>query len=85
MKGFAGIDYVVVVGYLMINALIGSSFYRRKTTPEDYFLGGRCMRWLPVGISIIAADMSARIFLPLSFIVTMRRVAKPGIVELNLE
>ena len=59
MKGFQTIDYVVVVAYLCTIAAIGSSFYRRKSTAKDYFLGGRAMSWLPVGISIVAADLSA--------------------------
>ena len=59
MKGFALLDYLVVIGYLCAIAAFGSSFYRRKTTAEEYFLGGRSMSWLPAGISIIAADLSA--------------------------
>jgi len=59
MKGFATIDLVVLVSYLAIIVVIGSSFYRKRTTSKDYFLGGRAMGWLPVGISIIAADLSA--------------------------
>jgi SSS family transporter len=59
LKGFATLDYVVVVAYVFAIAALGSSFYRRKTTSKDYFLGGRSMSWLPVGISIIAADLSA--------------------------
>lgn len=59
MKGFATADYIIVIAYLCTIAAIGSSFYRRKSTPKEYFLGGRSMSWLPVGISIIAADLSA--------------------------
>jgi SSS family transporter len=59
MKGFAFLDYLVVVGYLCAIAAFGSSFYRRRTTAEEYFLGGRSISWLPAGISIIAADLSA--------------------------
>lgn len=59
MKTFSTVDYVAVLGYLFTIAAIGSSFYRRKSTAQDYFLGGRSMSWLPVGISIIAADLSS--------------------------
>jgi len=59
MKTFSAVDYGVVIGYLLVIAAIGSSFYRRKTTAKEYFLGGRSMWWLPVGISLIAADLSA--------------------------
>ncbi|MFN7992706.1 MAG: sodium/solute symporter [Bryobacteraceae bacterium] len=59
MKGFGTLDYVVLVGYLLLVASIGASFYRRRSTTRDYFLGGKKMSWLPVGISIVAADTSA--------------------------
>ena len=59
MKHLSTLDYAVVLGYLLVIASLGSSFYRRKSTAKEYFLGGRSMSWLPVGISIIAADLSA--------------------------
>ncbi|MCX6625374.1 MAG: sodium/solute symporter [Acidobacteria bacterium] len=59
MKGLSTLDLVVLLVYLAAIAGIGSSFYRRKSTARDYFLGGRSMSWIPVGISIIAADLSA--------------------------
>lgn len=59
MQGFTALDYGLVIGYLVLIAAIGSSFYRKKSTVKDYFLGGRAMSWLPVGISLVAADLSA--------------------------
>lgn len=59
MKGFSSLDYAVVLLYLVAVAGFGSSFYRRKSTATEYFLGGRSMPWLAAGISIIAADLSA--------------------------
>jgi len=59
MKGFSALDFGLVVGYLCLIAAIGSSFYRRKSTAKDYFLGGRSMPWFAVGISLVAADLSA--------------------------
>jgi SSS family transporter len=59
VKTFVLTDYAVVLGYLLIVATIGSSFYRKKSTPREYFLGGRSIPWLAAGISIIAADLSA--------------------------
>jgi SSS family transporter len=59
MKGFTPLDFALVIGYLLLIAGIGSSFYKRKSTAAEYFLGGRSMSWLPVGISLVAADMSA--------------------------
>jgi len=59
VRALGTIDLIVIVGYLLTIATIGMSFYRKNTTSRDYFLGGRAMWWLPVGISIIAADLSA--------------------------
>lgn len=59
MKGFGTLDYALVLGYLTLIAAIGTSFYKKKSSAKDYFLGGRAMSWLPVGISLVAADLSA--------------------------
>ena len=59
MKTFSALDYTAVVIYLLAIAAFGSSFYRRNSTAREYFLGNRSMSWLPAGISIIAADLSA--------------------------
>ena len=59
MKGFTNLDYAVVIIYLLGIAALGSSFYRRNSTAKDYFLGGKSFSWIPAGISIVAADMSA--------------------------
>ncbi|MBS1873307.1 MAG: sodium/solute symporter [Acidobacteria bacterium] len=53
------LDAIVIVAYLLLIGYIGSRSFQRGTTARDYFLGGRGMSWLPVGISIVAADMSA--------------------------
>ena len=59
MRRFSLLEYSILTGYLLLVAVLGASFYRRKATARDYFLGGRSMSWLPVGISIVAADLSA--------------------------
>lgn len=59
MRRFSLLEYGILAGYLLLVAILGASFYRRKATARDYFLGGRSMSWLPVGISIVAADLSA--------------------------
>jgi solute:Na+ symporter, SSS family len=59
VKEFTTLDTVTVLAYLLGISVIGSLFYKSKSTAKEYFLGGRAMSWLPVGISIIAADLSA--------------------------
>ncbi len=50
---------VAMMLYLLVVAALGSSFYRKHTSASEFFLGGRAMGWLPVGISIVAVDLSA--------------------------
>ncbi|HZQ21627.1 MAG TPA: sodium/solute symporter [Terriglobales bacterium] len=59
MKGLSAIDYAMASAYVLGITLLGASFYRKKATSQEYFLGGRGMWWLPAGISIVAADLSA--------------------------
>src|SRR5690242_1432081 len=59
MKGFATLDCAAIILYLLAILAIGSSFYRRRSTAKEYFLGGRSVSWLAAGISIVAADLSA--------------------------
>ncbi len=59
MKGFSPLDFAAVCVYLLAIAAIGSAFYRKNSTMKEYFLGGRSMSWIPAGISLIAADLSA--------------------------
>ncbi len=59
MISLATADYVALAVYLLAIAIFGSSFYQRRSTAREYFLGGRSMGWMPIGISIVAADLSA--------------------------
>jgi len=58
-RDFTFINWVIVACYIVGISVIGSLFYRKKTSASDYFLGGRKMRVIPVAISLVAADMSA--------------------------
>jgi sodium-coupled monocarboxylate transporter 8/12 len=52
-------DWLVIFGYIALVTLLGARFYRRKSSAQDYFLGGRAMNAIAVGISLMAADLSA--------------------------
>lgn len=56
---FSLIDWLILGGYVLAIATLGSLFYRKKTTAGEFFLGGRRMNAIPVAISLVAADMSA--------------------------
>lgn len=59
MVHFGLTQWVIVAIYVCSVTLIGSLFYRKRTSAADYFLGGRSMSAIPVAISLVAADMSA--------------------------
>lgn len=58
-SGFSLTAWLIVACYLLAVSTIGSSFYRRRSSAPEFFLGGRRMSAIPVAISLVAADMSA--------------------------
>ncbi|MBS1850529.1 MAG: sodium/solute symporter [Acidobacteria bacterium] len=52
-------NWLILGGYIAAISILGSLFYRKKTSAGDFFLGGRRMKAIPVAISLVAADMSA--------------------------
>lgn len=52
---FGWIDYLIIVVYLAALTGIGIYFSRRQKNLEDFFLAGRSMGWLPIGLSLMAA------------------------------
>jgi SSS family transporter len=55
MRDLNWIDYAICVIYLLGVAGLGSYFYfRTQRTTKDYFLAGREMGWLPVGLALMA-------------------------------
>src|SRR5216117_2516698 len=52
-------NWLVIAGYIAVVTLLGSRFYRRRASAQEYFLGGRRMGAIPVAISLVAADLSA--------------------------
>ena len=60
------LDYLVFSAVLVISAGIGifnGCFGNKQQTVAEYLLGGRRMRWLPVGLSIIVTFQSAIMYL----------------------
>ncbi|MEW6357814.1 MAG: sodium/solute symporter [Planctomycetota bacterium] len=59
MAGLHILDWFVLVGYLAAMVGIGFLFYKDQKSTKDFFLAGRSMSWLPVGISVVATLFSA--------------------------
>ena len=59
MAGLHVVDWVVLGLYLAAMIVVGASFYKGQKTTKDFFLAGRSMSWLPVGLSVVATLFSA--------------------------
>ncbi|XP_045447639.1 sodium-coupled monocarboxylate transporter 1-like [Melitaea cinxia] len=60
MKEFSWVDYLVFVFMLAISAFVGVywGFFKKQTTQNDYLLGGRNMKVVPVSMSLVASFVS---------------------------
>jgi len=58
MGGLGTLDLVVIVVYLVGIIIYGISKSKRSSS-EDYFLGGRTMTWPIVGIALFSANISS--------------------------
>ena len=58
MGGLGTLDIVVIVVYLVGIIIYGISKSKRSSS-EDYFLGGRTMTWPIVGIALFSANISS--------------------------
>ncbi len=56
-------DFTVIALYLCGITMIGARFYKRGAGLQEYLLGSKAMGWLPVALSILAADTSAITYL----------------------
>ena len=69
-NGFATIDYLVFIVYIIILVSLGIFLSRGKKGEEksstDYFLAGNTLTWWAVGASLIAANISAEQFIGMS-------------------
>ncbi|XP_038208184.1 sodium-coupled monocarboxylate transporter 1-like isoform X1 [Zerene cesonia] len=60
MQKFSWVDYIVFIFMLAISAFVGVywGFFKKQTTQNDYLLGGRNMKVLPVSMSLVASFIS---------------------------
>jgi len=59
MAGLHVVDWVLLVAYLLAMVGVGALFYKGQKSTKDFFLAGRSMSWLPVGLSVVATLFSA--------------------------
>jgi len=63
MKHLSPIDGAVIVVYLLAVVGLGLWLGRGQKSTRDYFLGGRDIPWIGVGLSILATETSALTFI----------------------
>lgn len=66
---FTGLDWAVVIGYLVLTTTIGKMMAGKQATIRDFFLGGRKLPWYAVCGSNIATEISAVTFVGVPAIV----------------
>ena len=52
---FGLLDGLIIVAYLVMLIGIGYYYSRKPTTMKEYFLAGKHMSWIPIGLSLMAA------------------------------
>lgn len=52
---FGWLDGILIVAYMVMLILFGAYHSRRQKTIREYFLAGKHMSWLPIGLSLMAA------------------------------
>jgi SSS family solute:Na+ symporter len=62
-RGLQGLDYVLIVAYMVGTLGIAWWFGRKQKNTDDYFVGGRSMPWYAVGLSILATLFSTLTYL----------------------
>lgn len=60
---FTTIDWIVVVGYMLLTTVLGHAMRGQQATIKDFFLGGKSLPWLAVSGSIVATEISALTFI----------------------
>lgn len=62
----AGIDYFIVIFYIVGMLLLGLYFKKFVNSSEDYFLGGKSLPFWAIGMSIVVTDIGALDFVGVS-------------------
>jgi SSS family transporter len=65
MQSIGLLDWTICFGYLAFVIGLGIYFSNKQKDNDDFFLGGRNMHWLPVGLSLFATTFSSNSFVGL--------------------
>lgn len=76
----AGIDYIIVIAYLIGILLMGLYFRKFVKTSHDYFLGGKMLPFWAIGMSLVVSDIGA-----IDFVGTAGQAYRFGVVVANFD
>ena len=65
MQQVSLVDWLICFGYLALVLALGIYFSNKQRDNDDFFLGGRNMHWIPVGLSLFATTFSSNSFVGL--------------------
>lgn len=60
---FTGLDWAVVVGYMILTTWVGHRMSGQQASIKDFFLGGKTLPWWSVTGSMVATEISALTFI----------------------
>lgn len=63
MGNFHAIDFIILIGYLGLVAIIGSLSGGKQKSTNDYFLGGNDVPWWAASFAVVAAETSTLTFI----------------------
>lgn len=67
MKAIATLDIIIISAYFVVVMMVGFYFaHRKKNTAENYFLAGRNLGWVAIGLSLFATNISSEHFVGLA-------------------
>jgi len=67
LEGLPGIDNIILISYLIVVLSLGFYYSRtREKNSTEYFLAGRNLGWITVGLSIFATNISSEHFIGLA-------------------
>ena len=55
----SGIDYFIIIFYLVGTVSLGIYIGRKMKSGKDYFLAGRSLPWWAIGMSLVVTDIGA--------------------------
>lgn len=62
----SGIDYFVVIAYLVGIMLLGLYFRKFIHSSQDFFLAGKALPFWAIGMSVVVSDIGAQDFVGIS-------------------